>query len=787
MTTSAPQKVPPVPSKRFGHFLALAGLLLGAAIVFGDVLSHRGEQVLSKYGEDVTGEFVAFRAFGFGELAHGHAALWNPYIYCGAPFLANFQSALLYPPNRIYLLLPVNEAINIEISFHVLLAGICMYAWCAYRGLHPLAAFLAGMAFMFGGGFYAHVFPGHLPHLDVIAWAPLVMLAVDDLTMTRSLRGIWLGAAAVAMQILAGHPQFVFYTGVGAGLYALFNLRQAPEPKKCIIGLVSMFALAAALAAVQLGPGLAAAGETVRTRLDPQTAGASSLPPEALPSLILPGLFGPYQSADGGWEYWGRTEFWESCLFVGLTVLSLAIFAVVRVPKRARRFAATLSLLSLLMALGKYTPLFHLLYHIPGFASFRAWGRFDMLTLLFLALLGGLGLDRLLKGVKPGKLPAILLALLAIVLLAGALLLVHESHSGVAGAWGKGLSYRARLASHSQFTTSAEYVERTAHNAALELLRAGMVAGVLAVLWWTVRLDRRVAYLMVVIAALELIGFARRYRPTFDWASFNAQNAETAEKLRSVDGSDRMWANLQDIAIRDDCPEAWGYDATILQRYADLISATQDVAMSDLVQWGTKPHMESPVWRLLRVRSFAVNATDGERVIITPYSGPVLERAMLLADWRVVPDRRQIVAAIKDQTFDPGQTALLEQPVSITPSGTGSAGTVQCHDINSDEIELTIDAKRPAIMVLADNYATGWQVIPLAGGSSDQNAYQVVPVDTVLRGIPVVAGKHHLLLQYHPKSVTAGAWISTIAWALFALSGAGAMLINSRATMKPSS
>ena len=128
--------------------------MLAALVVFGDVLAQHGKVVLSQTGKDGTGEFVAFRAFGFAELARGHAPLWNPYLFCGAPFLANFQSALLYPPNRIYLALPVNVAVNIEISFHVLLAGLCMYAWCAYRGLHPLAGFVAGLAFMFGGGFF---------------------------------------------------------------------------------------------------------------------------------------------------------------------------------------------------------------------------------------------------------------------------------------------------------------------------------------------------------------------------------------------------------------------------------------------------------------------------------------------------------------------------------------------------------------------------------------------------------------------------------------------------------
>ena len=347
------------------------------------------------------------------------------------------------------------------------------------------------------------------------------------------------------MQVLAGHPQFCFYTGIGAGLYALLNLRNAPSPLRSMIGLAAMFAAGAALAAVQLAPGLAVAGETVRTRLDPKSAGDSSLPPEAIPSVIVPGLFGPYRDTQGNWAMWSGS-FWESSLFVGLTVLSLALFAIRTVPTKSRRFAFTLSVLSLLVAMGKYTPLFHIVYHLPGFASFRSWGRFDMLVMLFLAMLAGLGLDRLLRGERPGRRPAILLGTLAVLLLGGALLLLIAGHGGASGLWGRGLAMRARLASHAHYQVTADYVRETAGNAAAEMLRTGCVALTLAAVWWAARRDRRAAYPMVLMAALELIGFARRYRPTFDWPTFNANNLATAQRLHELDGSDRMFSGLQD-------------------------------------------------------------------------------------------------------------------------------------------------------------------------------------------------------------------------------------------------
>src|ERR1035437_4656288 len=88
---------------------ALGLLTLG---MFGQVLFTPGERVLS-----------GWRQFGFDQLRHGNLALWNPHLFSGAPFFGGFQSALLYPPNALFLVLPLGPAINWSIALHVFLAG----------------------------------------------------------------------------------------------------------------------------------------------------------------------------------------------------------------------------------------------------------------------------------------------------------------------------------------------------------------------------------------------------------------------------------------------------------------------------------------------------------------------------------------------------------------------------------------------------------------------------------------------------------------------------------------
>ncbi len=76
--------------------LILFGLTL---LMFVDVLFSPREILLAQQGTDLSAQFVYWREFGFGQLAQGNLALWNPHIYSGVPYFGGFQSALLYPPN----------------------------------------------------------------------------------------------------------------------------------------------------------------------------------------------------------------------------------------------------------------------------------------------------------------------------------------------------------------------------------------------------------------------------------------------------------------------------------------------------------------------------------------------------------------------------------------------------------------------------------------------------------------------------------------------------------------
>src|SRR2546427_75169 len=82
-------------------------------------------------------------------LLRGELPLWNPYIQCGVPHLA--QLGQWYPPLLVASFLPMPWAVNFVLLLHLVWGGIGMY-WLARRlGAGGFAASFAATAFVFNG------------------------------------------------------------------------------------------------------------------------------------------------------------------------------------------------------------------------------------------------------------------------------------------------------------------------------------------------------------------------------------------------------------------------------------------------------------------------------------------------------------------------------------------------------------------------------------------------------------------------------------------------------------
>lgn len=774
---------------------ALAAFILAAATIgiMGSFLLTGGDQVLSDEYSDLYSQFIGWSQFTFGEIARGNLPLWNPHLYCGTPWLGGFQQAMLYPPQWLHLVLPLRAAINWGIALHVFLCGLFTYLWMERRGLHPAAAIVAGLVFMFGGGYFLHITPGHLPNLRTMAWAPLIFLAIDDITTTRPARGAWIGAGAVAMQILAGHPQYVYYTAMLAGLYAVLNLWNAPARKQAILGLLVMGAGGAALAAIQLFTGLAAARESMRSHLPIELASTFALPPENVLTLVMPDFFGAVANA----TYWGRWYLPEMSLFMGPAAFALALYGAACGKKRRRRFAVTMVLVSLIVAFGSSTPLYRLLYRaLPGFGSFRGVSKCAFLAMLFLANLAAVGLDRLLRAPKISRLGGGAVAAGAALLAAAGAALWTSGNAGKNGVWGREVigrihwtdaAFQGGIFKHGPI--DPQFPETSAHAGAMELFCCAGAGILIAALWFAACVrDRRWALGIAVLAGLQLLLFASNNLPGFNLSSIASREAAMTSILRQLPPDGRVASDQPCFVLAAGGNEAWGNDPMVLRRYVEFMTINQQMSADDMARRGY-PFFNriSPTWGMIRLKAvWMKGSSDSGQAPPLDWglhpqwiTGAQLPRTLLIENVKVIKDTSAMLAELGNPNFDPFHTVLLEEPIfsvppGISPRGGSSPGTVTSKDLSTDQIEVQAEIARPCVLLMTDNFSNGWHIRPL---NAPPQRYEVIPADHALRGIFLTPGSHHFILEFRPLAYVVGKWTTLAALALYAI---GSMILCGR-------
>lgn len=754
---------PPAPSKP-RHYLWLGLLGLLTLIALGGSL-FTTQQVLSDRSADIASQFLYARAFGFGELAKGNLPLWNPYIYSGVPFLGDFQSALLYPPNLIFLLLPLAAAMNWSIALHVFGLGAAMYGWTFWRGFRPVAAFVSGACAMFGGTFFLHIYAGHLSNVCTMAWVPLIFWGIDGWLARRHAGWLFLAAAAAALQLYAGHVQYFYYTALIAGLYSLVYVIGTTRPVIALAGLAAIYPMAALLSAAQLLPGLSAAGESVRSGgVNYEFAAMFSLPPENFLTLLAPWAFGDMRTV----PYWGRCYLWEMSLFAGVGMLLLAVFGLLHpMEKRGRTRLLVLLGLIALLALGTHTPLHRLLYNIlPGFSSFRGASKFIFFFSILLAFCAGAGVNALWDGKKS----PVLLGIVAIVLggitaafglflnAAGGQKIIHQAAMGI-------------VATKESYLNPAAFEQEAFMKAAQAmgshaLLIAGGCLILFAILLFLNQRWKPARVILVAGAVLEVFLFARGTVVTFPIADFFFPGVQD---FYTKNPGDYRTLNLfnpdASMVLRNG--NIWGYDPSVLKRYAQLLTLSQGIDPAQASQYlpFQQPH---PILSLVRGKIVMVAKPNGE-IEVTPLDEP-LPHFAVFSQYKVISNQEERFGILRAPQFDFTKTVILEQEPIPRPEGLPAKLEIREIESSTDSLSLEVLIDRASLLMITDSFSKDWTVESLPG--STQITYELLPANHALRVIPLAAGRHVLRLSYVPAGLGLGMLISllTSAGVILALS-----------------
>ncbi len=253
-------------SKR-NDVLALVAMLFFTCVLFRGVFLAEGAQVLGKPEGDGRTQFFCWRVYGFERLARGSFPLWNPYVFLGMAYVGNLQSEMFYPANYLLLFLPRDWALNLGVMLNLLLAGLFTYLLGKRLGLGPAGALVASLIFMYGGPQFLRIYEGHWVHLCAITWIPLLLLATEMVARRARPSYALLGAVAVAMQMFAGHPQYLFYSAVAALIYFVLRMSLAspcPHRTREVLKRFGLFACIFAVAIVLSAVPFSVDGVTLR-------------------------------------------------------------------------------------------------------------------------------------------------------------------------------------------------------------------------------------------------------------------------------------------------------------------------------------------------------------------------------------------------------------------------------------------------------------------------------------------------------------------------------------------
>ena len=89
---------------------------------------------------DAIAQFYPWRVLYARSMSSGKIPLWNPYEFHGTPFLANGQSAVLYPPNVVFLLFDPITGFTVFAALHLFLAAVFTYMLLRALGCRELGA-----------------------------------------------------------------------------------------------------------------------------------------------------------------------------------------------------------------------------------------------------------------------------------------------------------------------------------------------------------------------------------------------------------------------------------------------------------------------------------------------------------------------------------------------------------------------------------------------------------------------------------------------------------------------
>jgi len=834
----------PFLKKALPHIIAIIVFLVVAIIYCKPALEG---QVVNQH--DILGyKGMVQQSVEFKE-KYGHYPLWTESMFGGMPAyaIAMDQESKI---NVAYLTYILTWGLPAPISFFFL-ACICMYILAMVLRINPIIGILTALAYAYATYDPIIIAVGHVTKMLAIGYAPGVIASLLLIYQRKWLWGAALLTCFSMFQMGTGHVQVVYYTLISAGfltLYYFIDSWKKKEVKPLLIGMAiaaGAFGIGFGAYAVSTLPVNEYAKETMRggrTELTGSNAGKTTskggLSPEyafmwsyGIPetfNLFVPNALGPgtlgraitgnSKFADkltevgvpedqalamaNNYSYWGDQPGTAGPAYLGAVCWMLFILGLVFVKGWQKWWLVSITIVGIVLSWGKNFSTVNdfLLYHLPFYNKFRAPTIAMILPQFALSLLGGLGLDALIRSQESADI--LWKKFKRVMIITAGLLVVTAGFYFTA-------SYKSesdpmtqqrfvQMASRGQQTPQAQQQATEFASSLMSGIRADRqsifgsdllrtfilvaLAVALIALYLKGKYKQQLILLggLLVLSSFDLLAVGKRYlndENFLDPAEYEGQLAPTAANTRikaDPDKNFRVFDQSTGDPFQDSHASYYhnsvgGYSPAKLGLYQDLIENQL-----------TKGNMQ--VFNMLNTKYFIQsNPANGQpEARLNPGAfGP----CWLVKAIHYVKDGNEEMKAL--DSVNVHDTAIIQQqyqPLVKFPPVEDSTAKIQLVENLNEKIDYKFSAKTNQFAVFSEiYYDKGWNAF------IDGNKADIIRVDYLLRGMSIPAGDHAIEFRFEPKSYALGnkitTWCSIMGYLLLIVAGVAEWRKRSKRTV----
>ncbi len=698
-------------------FISIAFLTLLVCIFFFNLFFPKlNIYITPDYGgSDIWRYSISGKYFLSSSLKNNRLPLWSKNIATGFPIIAegpigafNIINLLLFK----YISFPLSYNLGYIIAF--LISSIGAYYYCRYLKFNRLISFFVSFLFSFSGMFIVHF--SHYNFIQAASFFPIIILIASVYINHRKRIYLLILSLLLSQQLFFGFTQITLITTIAILLLGFFNLIKKNIKLGLFISLVVGIVMSLILSLVQFLPSKELLTLSRRKNgISLSEATYFSYPPKHFLTLIRPYFFGdPRKGTFPIFTLNNGNIFWENTGYIGIIPLIFVILSIFKIKKNNNiQFYWLLLILSILLMMGKYSPLYFI-YSIPPFSYFRVPSRFILLFVWSLTILSGFGIQVLIKFIKQKVNFFTATLITGILILIGIIDLFNFSYNynplGDADAWFE----KPETVSSFNKKEGRYYTLGSAYQWNSHLLTKG---------WKNTQ---------------PFYYFRNDIEPNmniiFDIPSYRQHGALITNRYG-------LFSTLIEQGLSEkDRKLLFNEDSLKLLQMSNVVYIISN-EVADLNKiYETKINLpEFPSYKIYAIPN-------------------VLPRAHIVYNFQKIETVEDAKQKLLSKEFNPEKEVLLEKDVSLTIGNSDNLSNIYWTLDTDQELTLRVETAKDGILVLADSYYPGWKAFV------DGKETEILAANLNQRAILVNKGDHKVNFKYSPDSLKIGMCISSIGY-----------------------